>query len=116
MDVIHIAHNLARRRREVFRIQAFQKIGMNQPAVNIDHPGFDEAAKLELAAALGDFQSSNLACPIVNILEQVTMNRAKMGKVEIAGGNALTGALKDDFTLDIFKVCGVPNIEAVSEN
>ena len=63
--------------------------------MNVPHASDDEAAELELMAVLGDFHSTKLPGPIVNILEQVPMDGAKMGQAEPAGWDALGGALGD---------------------
>jgi hypothetical protein len=51
------------------------------------------AAKLELTAALGDFDLSDLAGPVVDVLEQVTVDGFQVGEIELAArDSAFTAA------------------------
>lgn len=95
VNIVHVAHDTARRRDELRLAQATQKGGLHKPLMNVPHAGDDEAAELELMSVLGDFHGTKLPGPIVNILEQVPMDGAKMRQAEPAGRDAFGGALGD---------------------
>lgn len=113
VDVIHVANDLPSRCREVRPAQAMQEGGPHETLVNVLHAGLDEPAELELMPALGNLHRAKLARPVVNVLEQVTMDGTKMGEVEAAGRNAFRGPLRDQPSLGPVKPVGVPQAEFV---
>lgn len=82
MDVVHIANDDAGLPCELVRAQSFQEFGLHQPAMNVVHAGLDVASKLELVAALIDLDGAQLACPIIDVLEEVAMDCAKMVEIK----------------------------------
>lgn len=54
-----------------------------------------------------DFHSADFTCSCVDVLEQVTVNGAKMIEIEIAIWDALSHSLHDELTLPIVELCGV---------
>ena len=48
--------------------------------------------ELELLRTLADFDGTQLARPVINVLKQVAMDRAEMRQVEIAAGDAPSAA------------------------
>ncbi len=85
MDVVHVAHNFARRRGESRSAQIAKVITGGKPAMNIGHPRLDIASELELLLVFRDLHAADLAGPFVHVLEQMPMDGAKMGEVEVSG-------------------------------
>ncbi len=69
MHVVKIAHDLTGAHGEISPCSAAKMVGRDQPAVNVGHTGFDETAKLELVATLGDLDHADLARPVIHVLE-----------------------------------------------
>lgn len=82
VNMVDISHDPRRGPRELGVAQPPEKIHLLEAAVNIGHAGFDEPAKLKLAAALGDLHHPHLTSPIVDILEQMPVNGAKVVEIE----------------------------------
>jgi hypothetical protein len=68
--------------------------------MNIRHAGLHVLPELELLRAFADLDGPDLPGPFVEVLEQVTMDGPKMGKIEYAVGDVLPGAHNDKATLD----------------
>lgn len=93
MDVIDVAHDRADGNGKVGKVQLLEKIAGNQTPMDIGHAGLNVTAKLELTAALGDFDRSDLAGPVVDVLEQVTVDGFQVGEIELAArDSAITAA------------------------
>lgn len=86
MDVIHIANDKRNLPSKIRQGQTCQKSRLHQPPVNIGHPGGDVLPKLELLGAFADFNRPNLACPVINVLEQVAVDGPQMSEIEFPGG------------------------------
>ena len=82
VDVVHVADHDAGVSCEVIRAQAFQEARLGQTTMNIGHTCLDVAAKLELMATLVDFDRAQFAGPIVDVLEEVTVDGTEMSKVK----------------------------------
>ena len=85
-------------------------------AVYICHARLDEASWLELAAALADFDCSNLTRPLVDILEQVVMNGPQMSEVEIACRHCLEKTLGNELPLRGIQRPEMPDLQLVAKN
>jgi hypothetical protein len=70
--------------------------------------------ELELLVALTDLDGAKLAGPIVDVLEQMAMDRAEVSKVEVAARHRLGRAVGDIETLDD-QDHGIDEAKAVSE-
>lgn len=114
VNVVHVAHDLPGRGSEVCPAQATQEGGPRKALVNIPHAGFDKAAELELMLALRNLHGAKLARPIVNILEQMPVDGAKVGEVEAPGWDALGGPLRDKAPLHAVKPGRVRKAQLVS--
>ena len=78
MDVVDIADDDPGLAGKFARGQALEKSGAGQPAMHIRHPGRDVLAELKLVSALEDFDGAKFAGPVVDILEQMTVDGAKV--------------------------------------
>jgi len=116
VNVIEIANDRASRRRESRPRKAAQEIGVTKSAVDIGHARLDESAKLEPMAVLGELDRSHLARPVVDILEQMTMDSLQMGQVEAARRHAFGRALSDELAFDNVQSVRVKNAKFISEN
>ena len=116
VNIVDVAQNRARCPGERAGAQVSQEPSLLEAPVNVRHSGFDELAKLKLVAVLGDLDGAQLARPIVDVLKQVSMDRAEVGKVETASGNAFGDALGDKFALSIVEACAVGISEPINEN
>jgi len=114
VHIIHVAHDRSRRFREGVAAQATQVVRLLKPPVNIGHAGFNELAKLELATALGDLHRAQIARPVIDVLEQMTMDGAEVGEIEGAIGDSFGYSLGDKLTLNIVQPREVPDAESIS--
>ena len=89
VDVVDIADDHRRLLRERRGGQPFEEARPDEPAVHVRHAGLDVAAKLELLAALADLDRAQLTGPVVNVLEQMAVDRAKVREVEGTAQDAL---------------------------
>jgi hypothetical protein len=69
--------------------------------MHIGHAGLDIAPELELAGPFGDLDDAQFAGPVIDILEEMAVDRAQMGEVDGAGGDVLASTLNDERTLDL---------------
>ena len=99
MDMVHVAKHRPSTVRESLRAHTTEVPRRHDAAVYIRHTRLDEASWLELAAALADFDCSNLTRPPVDILEQVVMNGPQMSEVEIACRHCLEKTLGNELPL-----------------
>ena len=72
--------------------------------MNVGHSGRDELAELKLLAALADLHRAQFAGPLVDVLEEMTMDGAQMGEVERAAWNRLEAAVGGVKTLDPIQI------------
>ena len=84
--------------------------------MDVRHAGLDELAELELLAALADLERAQFACPLVDVLEQVSMDRAQMGKVGGATRDAATAAQHDESALLLIEEDWIVGPELVSQD
>ncbi len=84
--------------------------------MNVGHAGFDILPELKLVTAFGQFNGTKLACPVINVLKQVTMDMPQMGEVELSGRNALAGALYDQLSLGVIETLAIGDVQLVSED
>src|SRR2546423_3270450 len=82
MDVVDVSDDNGRLPGELGRRQAAQQAAAHEPSVNVRHAGFDVLPELELLVALADLDGAQLASPVVDVLEQMAVDRAQVGKVE----------------------------------
>ncbi len=116
MDVVHVAKDSGRGFGEPSFVQTVQEIVFSKPPMDIRHSGFDMPAKLELASPLGDLDRANFPGPIIDILEEMPVNGAKMGEVETADGNAFGRACDRQPTLNNVQLVGAGDAGPISEN
>jgi len=116
VDVVHVAHDRSGRPREGRAAQASQEVRLLQPPVNVGHAGFDELAKLELVAALGDLDGAQLARPGVQVLKKMPVDGAEMGQVKTAPGRAFGDPLGDNPPLYLVQLIGIGEPEPVSQD
>jgi hypothetical protein len=88
MHIIDVAHDGTSGFREGGPGEAAQEVGLGQAPVDVGHSGADETPELELMAALGDFHRTEFACPDVEILEEVAVDGAEVGEIEMASWDA----------------------------
>jgi len=93
-----------------------QEGGAGKALVNVLHAGFDEPAELKLMPALGDLHGAKLARPIVNVLEKVPVDGAKVGEVEAPGRDAFGGPLGDKPPFQAGKLCRVGEVQLVPQD
>ncbi len=84
--------------------------------MDVGHAGFDKSTKLELRAAFADLNGTNLAGPVIDILEQVMMNGLQVVEVEGAGGDAFGYTLCRHAPFHPIGLSGVGYSEMVPEN
>jgi hypothetical protein len=84
--------------------------------VNIRHTGFDVPPGLKLMAALGYLRGSNVARPLIHILEQMAVDGAQVRKVEAPSWYVLGCALADKSPLGSIEQCRICDPEFVAEN
>jgi len=116
VDVVHVAHDGSGRPREDRAAQASQEIRLLKAPVNVGHAGFDELAKLELVAALGDLDGAQLARPGVQVLKKMPVNGAKVSEVKVPRGRAFSDPLGDKPPLHLVQLIGIGEPEPVSQN
>ena len=116
MDVVDIAENFAGRRGESGGFEMGEEIRRTEPFVDVRPADFDETAKLEQLAALGDLDGADFARPIVQVLKQVTVNSAEVVEIEITSGRALGYALGHNEPLDLIQTGGVLQTQLVPEH
>ena len=95
VDVVDVAEDFRAAPGEGLGRQAAQIVPSDDAAMDVGHAGRDVAAELEPAAALGDFDGPDLPRPVVDVLEQVAMDGAKVVEVEVAFGNAFGDSIRD---------------------
>jgi hypothetical protein len=100
VDVVDVCNDLAGLAREFSGVQSAQEIQPDQSSVNVGHAGFDEAAKLELMAVLGNLYRPQFADPIIDVPEKVSVHGPQMSKVEIASRRTFGDALQDELGLE----------------
>lgn len=105
MNIVHIALDQPGRFGESVGAQALKEGRLLKPPMNIGHAGFNELAKLELVAVLGDLHRPQLPGPCVHVLKKMLMDGAKMDEVKTARGRAFGDPL-----------VRVPYAELISEN
>ena len=91
-------------------------LGPHDAAVDICHARPDKAFRLEPAAALGYLDRAKFARPLVDVLEQVAVNGAQMGKVEVAARNGFEKPLGDELPFRCLQRAGIPDVQLVAEN
>ena len=82
MNVIYITHDLTGGGAQFACVKTLQQIGSLKPRMNIGHSRFDITPELELLSAFGYFNNAHFASPIVDILEKMFVDRAKMHEIE----------------------------------
>ena len=95
-DMVHIAQDRSRARRERVRPRSLEIPRRHDPVADIRHPGLDETPWLESAVAFGDLDGAEFARPIVDILEKVAVNRLQMGEVKLACRHGFEKPLGDE--------------------
>ena len=115
MDMVHVAQDRSRARRERVRPRPPEIPRRHDPAVDIRHPGLNETPWLESAAALGDLDGAEFARPIVDILEKVAVNRLEMGEVELACRHGFEKPLGDELPFRRVQRPGVRGCPACCE-
>ena len=115
MNIIDIAHDLACLAGEFLCAQPSQIVGGNNPPVNIRHAGCYEALELELVFAFRNFDRAHFAGPVINVLEEMLVDRAKMREIKIAGGNPFAGALYYEPPFHCIEPNSVDDAELVDE-
>lgn len=116
MHIVEVSHDRAGGVGEVGRRQAAQEIGRRQSSMDIGHANFDEPAKLKLVAALGDLDRPQFARPGVDVLEQMAVDSAQMGKVKDAVRNPLGHSLRNEGALGAIELIAIAKAEPVSED
>src|SRR5262245_53524151 len=116
MDVVEVADDAPRLPGEGLGAQSAQMIARHQPAVNVGHAVGEVAPELEPMPGLGDLDDTQLASPGIDILEQMAVDRLKMGEVEPAGRSALGDPLDHQLTLDALQLVRVPDAQPVAKN
>ncbi len=116
MHIVHVAHDPRRCVGKFHVAEPPQKLGAREPLVNVRHAGFDETAELELLAALVEFDEPDLAGPIVNVLEQMLMDRLQVIEIEIAGRDAFDDALRHQPALGAVEFGRIDDPELVPEH
>ena len=67
--MIHIPQDRPRARSELVPARPLEVVRRHDPTIHIDHAGFDKRPRQELAAALADLNSPDIARPLVDVLE-----------------------------------------------
>ncbi len=116
VNIVHVAHDAGCRIRECADAQFAKKVGLCKSPVDVGHARFDELAKLELLAALGDLHCPQLSRPGVDILKQVAVDRAKVSKVKVTGRCAFNDPLSDKPPLHTGELIGISEAKPVSKD
>src|SRR5262249_50978043 len=85
MDRVELAQKVRSVLGKVFRSQVLKEICNLQLAEQLVGLTLDILGKAERIATLCDANSTRFASPLVDILEQVMMDRAIMGEIKVAG-------------------------------
>lgn len=86
MDVVDVADDDGRLLGKCVRRQRGKKLRAQQPPMDVGHAGLDVLAELELLVALADLDRAQLAGPVVDVLEQVAMDRAQVSRSKVPRG------------------------------
>jgi hypothetical protein len=113
VDMVHVADDPPCLGSEFPAAEASKEAHAREAARDIAHARLDKASELELIPALGDFDCPNFAGPIVDILEQMPMDRTEVVKIETARRDAFRGALNDKSSLDPVQPFRVGDAEPV---
>ena len=116
MNVVDVTENLAGLGGEGFPAEVLQMVCRYQPIVDVGHAGFDKAVRLKLTAALGDLDGPDGPGPVIEVLEEMTVDGAKVGEVKVAGWAALAQALGYEFPLDVVKMRRISDCQLVLKN
>ena len=84
--------------------------------MDVSHAHLDELSELELASTFADFNGPQLACPFINILEQVVVNGLEMFEIEISCGRSLNPTLNDKQAFRSIQILSICNIEALHKH
>ena len=114
VHVIYVADNDSRFAAESLPAQTFQKIAAHKAFMYVGHARFDILAKLELLAALVEFDGADFPRPGIYILEQMPMNGPEMIEVEATLRQTLGGSLRHKQPFDMIEFCRAQDPELVS--
>jgi len=113
MNGIELGEKMRSLRRESVRGKTGKQGALLQVREQRLHGGIDIFRIAEPVAALGDPYSPILSCPIIDILEQISMDGAIMGRVEGADRQRLRGPLGGDFRFEGVELSLRCQVEAV---
>jgi hypothetical protein len=116
VDVVHIADDRAGRLGERRFVHSAQVVRHHEAPMDICHARLDVSPELELVAVFGDLYGPDLSRPVVDILEEVAMDRPQVEKVEAARWRAFPRPLRDEPSLQSIQFARVGNSEPVSKN
>jgi len=83
--------------------------------VNIRHAGVDVLPELELLRALADLDCTDFARPVVDVLEQVTVDGLEVSKIKLSQRDTLRDALRDQRPLCLVDDSSVLDAETIFE-
>lgn len=114
VDVVDVADDDGRLFREVGWRQVPQDVAANEAAVNVSHSGLDVLPELELLFALADLDGAQFAGPVIDVLEQMAMDRAQMGQIERSARYSPSAPQNDKGPLLLVKECRIGDPEQIS--
>lgn len=104
VDVVHVTHDLPGGLSKSIGGCAAKKVCGFEAAMNICHAALDEGLGHEALATLADLDAAHLPGPIIDILEEVAMDRLEVLQVEVTFWNALRHSLCAGFLFEPAKV------------
>src|SRR5687768_18214923 len=97
-------------------VRPFQEAGAFQTTVDVRHAGLDELAELALLTAFADLDRAELSGPVVDILEQVAVDRAQVLQIERPAWNVPAHPQGDERTFLFVEIVRIGRAQAVSQN
>ncbi len=116
MNVIQIPHYTPGLFDKIPPTHIAQEIGLFKPPMYVRHTRFNVLAKLKLLLTLGKFDRANLACPRIDVLEQMPVDCLEVMEVEIPRWASFRRALDDERALDPVEFGRIHDAELVSQN
>src|SRR5690349_17211995 len=84
--------------------------------MDVGHSGGNVPPELELLRAFADFHRPNLACPVVDVLEQMAMDGLQMNEVEFAGRNSFRDPLRCQHSFGLVQNDRIDDAKPISED
>jgi hypothetical protein len=115
MDEVHVADDNGCLFGELLPRQSNEESRSAQATMNIRHAGCDVLQELELLRALADLDRADFASPFVDILEQVAVDRLKMGEVQLPSRDTLPAARNRQAALHPVEFDRIGNTKTIFE-